>query len=110
MHESEGLWVFRGGAKSSAKATSFGALFGSKNICGVFPTRSPYYKRNQGSPSFVNGLDSELVARHSSLPRTKPDGYAFQCFDERFFTNLSSMQWDRNCGVIELVPIVVGVS
>ena len=110
MHESEGLWVFRGGAKSSAKATSFGALFGSKNICGVFPTRSPYYKRNQGSPSFVNGLDSELVARHSSLPRTKADGYAFQCFDERFFTNLSSMQWDRNCGVIELVPIVVGVS
>ena len=110
MHESEGLWVFRGGAKSSAKATSFGALFGSKNTCGVFPTRSPYYKRNQGSPSFVNGLDSDLVVRHSSLPRKKPDGYAFQCFDERFFANLSSMQWDRNCGVIELVPIVVGVN
>ena len=110
MHESEGLWVFRGGAKSSAKATSFGALFGSKNTCGIFPTRSPYYKRTQGSPSFVNGLDSELVVRHSSLPRTKADGYVFQCFDERFFANLSAMQWDRNCGVIELVPIVVGVS
>ena len=110
MHESEGMWIFRGGAKSSAKATSFGALFGSKNVCGVFPTRSPYYKRNQGSPSFVNGLDSDLVVRHASTPRTKPDGYAFQCFDERFFTNLSSMQWDRNCGVIELVPIVVGTS
>ena len=110
MHESEGLWIFRGGAKSSAKATSFGALFGSKSVCGVFPTRSPYYKRNQGSPSYVNGVDSELVVRHASAPRTKPDGYAFQCFDERFFTNLSAMQWDRNCGVIELVPIVVGVS
>jgi hypothetical protein len=110
MHESEGLWIFRGGAKSSAKATSFGALFGSKSVCGVFPTRSPYYKRNQGSPSFVNGLDSELVVRHTSTPRTKSDGYAFQCFDERFFTNLSSMQWDRNSGVIELVPIVVGMS
>ena len=110
MHESEGLWIFRGGAKSSAKATSFGALFGSKSVCGVFPTRSPYYKRNQGSPSFVNGLDSDLVVRHTSTPRTKSDGYAFQCFDERFFTNLSSMQWDRNSGVIELVPIVVGMS
>ena len=110
MHESEGLWVFRGGAKSSAKATSFGALFGSKNVCGVFPTRSPYYKRMQGSPSYVNGLDSELVVRHTSTPRTKADGYVFQCFDERFFSNLSSMQWDRNCGVIELVPIVVGVT
>jgi hypothetical protein len=110
MHESEGLWVFRGGAKSSAKATSFGALFGSKNVCGVFPTRSPYYKRMQGSPSFVNGLDSELVVRHLSVPRTKADGYVFQCFDEHFFGNLNAMQWDRNCGVIELVPIVVGVS
>ena len=110
MHESEGLWIFRGGAKSSAKATSFGALFGSKSVCGVFSTRSPYYKRNQGSPSFVNGLDSDLVVRHTSTPRTKSDGYAFQCFDERFFTNLSSMQWDRNSGVIELVPIVVGMS
>ena len=110
MHESEGLWVFRGNAKSSAKITSFGALFGSKSVCGVFPTRSPYYKRNQGSPSCVNGLDSELIVRHTSAPRTKADGYVYQCFDERFFSNLASMQWDRNCGVTELVPIVVGMS
>ena len=110
MHESEGLWVFRGSAKSSAKMSSFGALFGSKSVCGVFPTRSPYYKRNQGSPSYVNGLDSELVVRHFSQPRVTADGYVFQCFDERFFSNLTDMQWDRNCGVTELVPIVVGVA
>ena len=110
MHESEGMWIFRGSAKSSAKATSFGALFGSKSVCGVFPTRSPYYKRNQGSPSFVNGLDTELIVRHTSNPRLKADGHVFQCFDEQFFGNLTRMQWDRNSGVIELVPIVVGLS
>jgi hypothetical protein len=110
MHDSEGIWVFRGSAKSSAKITSFGALFGSKANCGVFPTRSPYYKRTQGSPCHVNGLDSDLIVRHASQPRTKPDGYVFQCFDERFFSNLTSMQWDRNCGVIEMVPIVVGAA
>jgi hypothetical protein len=110
MHESEGLWIFRGSAKSSAKATSFGSLFGSRGVCGVFPTRSPYYKRNQGSPSFVNGLDTELVVRHASAPRLKADGHVFQCFDEKFFGNLTAMQWDRNSGVMELVPIVVGVS
>jgi hypothetical protein len=110
MHESEGLWIFRGSAKSSAKTTSFGALFGSKSVCGVFPTRSPFYKKNQGSPSFVNGLDTELIVRHASTPRLKADGHVFQCFDEQFFGNLTSMQWDRNCGVIELVPIVVGMS
>ena len=109
MHESEGIWVFRGSAKSSAKATSFGSLFGSKNVCGVFPTRSPYYKRTHGSPCYVNGFDSELVVRHLSKERTQADGHVFQCFDERFFTNLTEMQWDRNCGVVELVPIVVGV-
>ena len=110
MHESEGMWIFRGSAKSSAKATSFGALFGSKSVCGVFPTRSPYYKRNQGSPSFVNGLDTELIVRHTSAPRLKADGHVFQCFDEQFFGNLTTMQWDRNSGIIELVPIVVGLS
>jgi hypothetical protein len=110
MHESEGMWIFRGNAKSSAKATSFGALFGSKSVCGVFPTRSPYYKRNQGSPSFVNGLDTELIVRHTSAPRLKADGHVFQCFDEQFFGNLTTMQWDRNSGIIELVPIVVGLS
>ena len=110
MHESEGLWVFRGSAKSSAKATSFGALFGSKSVCGIFPTRSPYYKRTQGSPSFVNGLDTELIVRHTGTQRLKPDGHVFQCFDEQFFGNLTTMQWDRNSGVIELVPVVVGMS
>ena len=110
MHEGEGIWVFKGSAKSSAKATSFGSLFGSKAVCGVFPTRSPFYRRGQGNPSFVNGLDSELVVRYTSAPRTKPDGFVYQCFDERHFTNLLAMQWDRNCGVVELVPIIVGVN
>ena len=109
MHESEGMWVFKGSARSSAKMTSFGSIFGSKATCCIFPSRSPYYKKSQGSPSHVNGLDSELLVRHASQPLLKSDGYVYQCFDEHFFTNLSSMQWDRNCGVTELVPIIVGV-
>ena len=92
MHEGEGIWVFKGNAKSSAKINSFGSLFGSKAVCCDFPTRSPFYRRGQGSASFVNGLDSDLVVRHASAPRTKPDGFVYQCFDERHFTNLSAMQ------------------
>ena len=110
MHPSEGIWIFRGGAKSSAKTTSFGSLFGSKCVCGVFPSRSPFYKRNSMT-SHVQGMDSEVVVRHSSDPRSKMDGYVFQCFDESFFENLSqNLQWDRNFGVTELVPIVVGLA
>ena len=110
MHESEGLWIFRGSPRSSARTTSFGSMFGSKHVCGVFPTRSPLYKPSHGSPSHVNGLDSDLVVRHSSVARTRADGYVYQCFDERFFANLTEMQWDRNCGITELVPIVVGAA
>ena len=109
MHPSEGYWIFRGALKSSSKLTNFGAMFGSKCMCGVFPTRSAFYKKHQGSPSSVNGLDTEIVVRRDSLPRTKVDGFVFQCFDEQFLSNLTKMQWDRNSGIIELVPIVVGL-
>ena len=109
MQPSEGYWIFRGAQKSSAKLTNFGAMFGSKSICGVFPTRSAFYKKLQGSPSSVHGLDTEIIVRKASAPRVKADGYVFQCFDERFLSNLSRMQWDRNSGVIELVPVVVGL-
>lgn len=109
MHPSEGYWIFRGALKSSSKLTNFGAIFGSKAVCGVFPTRSAFFKRNHGSPSCVNGLDTEIIVRRASVPRVKPDGYVFQSFEEQFLTNLSRMQWDRNSGIIELVPIVVGL-
>ena len=110
MHPSEGFWIFRGALKSSSKLTNFGAMFGSKSVCGVFPTRSAFYKKQQGSPSFVNGLDTEIVVRHASTARKAQDGFVFQHFDEQFFGNLSRMQWDRNSGVIELVPVVVGLA
>ena len=109
MQPSEGFWIFRGAQKSSAKLTNFGAMFGSKAVCGVFPTRAAFYKKLQGSPSFVHGLDTEIIVRQASAPRVKVDGYVFQCFDEQFLGNLLRMQWDRNSGVIELVPVVVGL-
>ena len=31
------------------------------------------------------------------------------CFDEAYFKTLERMQWDRDNGYVELIPIVVGV-
>jgi hypothetical protein len=31
----------------------------------------------------------------------------YVCFDEAFFKNLERMQWNRDNGVVELIPIVV---
>ena len=110
MHPAEGCWLFRGALKSSSKLMNFGSMFGCKSACGVFPTRSAFYKKHQGSPSCVNGFDTEIVVRRESALRVKADGFVFQCFDEQFMGNLAAnMQWDRNSGVIELVPIIVGL-
>jgi hypothetical protein len=31
------------------------------------------------------------------------------CFDEAYFKVLESMQWNRDNGCIELIPIIVGL-
>ena len=108
MNPAEGYWLFKGTPKSSARSTSFGSLFGMSSS--VFPTRSPLYSPLYGNPSFVQGPDSSVVVRHTSPRRTKNDKTVYQCFDEAFMRKLESMGWNRDHGVVELVPIIVGCS
>jgi hypothetical protein len=108
MNPSEGYWLFKGSPRSSSRGTSFGSMFGSGDVCGVFPTRSPCYRPGMGSPSHVQGLDTQLVTRLRTPPRTKAST-VYQCFDESFMRNLETMGWNRDHGVVELVPITVCV-
>lgn len=41
------------------------------------------------------------AARRASTP--------YMCFDEAYFKTLESMQWNRDNGCVELIPIVVGL-
>jgi hypothetical protein len=50
---------------------------------------------------------SDCVVRLQSRPPPRPERY--MCFDEAYFRTLERMQWDRDNGFIELMPIVVGV-
>ena len=34
----------------------------------------------------------------------------YMCFDEAYFKTLESMQWNRDNGCVELIPIVVGLA
>ena len=104
MHPVEGYWLFRGNTRSSTKVTNFGSLH-SCNF-GVFPTNAPRYKIGYGSPSYVGGHDNRLIVR--SAPVSKD--HVYQCFDEHFLRTLSDMGWNRDHGVVELMPIIVGVS
>jgi hypothetical protein len=106
MNPSEGYWLFKGAPKSSARSTSFGTMYA--HHCEVFPTHSPMYAKGFGNASCVQGVDTRIVTRAKSQPRTKSDKTVFQCFDEAFMRKLEEMGWNRDHGLVELVPIVVG--
>jgi hypothetical protein len=106
MNPAEGYWLFKGNPRSSTRTTSFGTMFAHN--CEVFPTHSPVYHKSLGNPSCVQGYDSRLVVRNKSTRRGKGEKTVYQCFDEPFMRKLEDMGWNRDHGVVELVPIVVG--
>ena len=97
MHPSEGVWLFRG----SPRGSCFGSMFGDYQTCGIFPTCAPRVRRPQ---SILVGDSSAVVRLHSRAERDWSS-----CFDEAYFKNLERMQWNRDNGFIELIPIVVGL-
>ena len=103
MHPSEGYWLFRGAQRGTGV---YGAMFGSHQVCGAFPTRSP-----QVPASSARGMNAVLVQDGPCILRDgKPACRQHHaCFDEAFFKNLEKMQWNRDNGVVELIPIVVGM-
>ena len=108
MNPSEGFWLFKGSPRASARSTSFGSMFGCERRCGVFPTRSPCYPDGQGHPSCLHALDTAIVSRLYTPRRAAPAKTSvYQCFDEIFMRNLETMLWNRDHGVVELLPIAV---
>lgn len=103
MHPSEGYWLFRGAPRGTGV---HGAMFGNHRVCGAFPTRSPVVTAKHSNAISVR--DRPYVVRASD---ETPQGHtAFMCFDEAFFKNLELMQWNRDNGHVELIPIVVGMA
>jgi hypothetical protein len=103
MHPSEGYWMFRGAPRGTGVN---GAMFGSHRICGAFPTRSPLIPI-----STAKNLNAVLVQDGKEIVRMEkaPGKQHYMCFDEAFFKNLEKMQWNRDNGFVELIPIVVGM-
>ena len=73
----------------------------------MFPTRSPVYYKQYGNANNLYGIDNKLVWRYKSERRVKTTKSVFQCFDETFMRKLENMGWNRDHGVVEMVPIVV---
>ena len=81
-------------------------MFGNHRVCGAFPTRSPVVTLKH--PNAISVRDRPYVIHASS--ETPHAQAAFMCFDEVFFKNLELMQWNRDNGHVELIPIVVGTA
>jgi hypothetical protein len=43
------------------------------------------------------------------LKSARPQSAQYMCFDEAYFKTLEAMQWNRDNGYIELIPIIVGL-
>lgn len=99
MHPAEGVWLFRGAPRGSC----FGSMFGDHARCGAMPTSSPMVRRQQS----IMAQDTNAIVRLHSTPPKHPLPY--MCFDEAYFKTLETMQWNRDNGHIELIPIVVGM-
>ena len=103
MHPSEGYWLFRGAPRGTGV---HGAMFGNHGTCGAFPARSPAVSVRH--PNAIPVRDRDYIVRTERAGGAADA--AFMCFDETFFKNLELMQWNRDNGHVELIPIVVGVS
>ena len=101
MHAAEGYWLFRG---SNGNAPH-GSTFGDARKCGAFPVRQPKIRHGSRHSMGVAYLDPCVVYR--SATSTSIEHY--QCFDENFLKKLEQTDWDRNNGVVELMPIIVGM-
>jgi hypothetical protein len=77
-------------------------MFGDHRRCGSFPTSSPAVKRQQS----ILVQDTPNLVR---LRSAKATGTSYMCFDEAYFKTLETMQWNRDNGCVELIPIVVGL-
>ena len=105
MHPAEGVWLFRGAPRGTGL---HGAMFGNHGVCGSFPTRAPTVSTGlAGLKASTNLHDGASVVRLSDGGRRVGEKHV--CFDEAFFKNLERMQWNRDNGYVELIPIIVGI-
>jgi hypothetical protein len=88
--------------RGAPRSNCFGSMFGDHATCGAFPTSSPAVKRQQS----ITVQDTAAVVRLHSPPLRATQ---YMCFDEAFFKTVEKMQWNRDNGCVELIPIVVGL-
>eukprot|EP00961_Rhodomonas_salina_P164906 2222138-Rhodomonas_salina.3 len=116
LHPSEGLWIYKGTSRSSGGMSHLGFGFGDQKVCGIFPsstfhvTRSAREKQLHRAVPFstIYARNTETVVTYKCDEKTTPCEFSWP--DEKFLGTLQKTGWDRNNGIVELMPIIVGVT
>lgn len=91
MHETEGVWVFRGPPRASSNSM-FGGGFGSKSRVSILPMETHE----------ANARDAPTISCNTPGGRK-----SFLHFNNDFIQNLTKAGWERDYGITELVPVAV---
>lgn len=128
MHPTEGVWLFRGPAVTKNQMMNYGGTFGHDSTISpaAFPTctssscdsYSFKYKAPVGSPMEMNQISLSVLADSPVVARLDSNGMRIDpqedckhvCIDEAFMRKLNSLQWNRDNGLVELIPIAVVVT
>lgn len=103
---SEGFLIFQGNSRHSGVGQLFGGNFGSKNSGQVFPVSNELVK-HASCNMYKDSDDNPCVVRSKA---SKPDpNVRYVKINETFLKTLEKMCWHRDYGVVELLPIVVGL-
>lgn len=126
MHPKEGVWIFKGPQRSSAGVQSLGCGWGDQKSAGVFPSgafkvheakRDPKRPTARGLCTVFTETNDTIVSYRCKDSETRAAGSCkkipceFSWYDEKYLALLSNdLGWDRNSGIIELMPIIVGIT
>ena len=130
MHPSEGFWILKGVQNRANGTNMYGTGWGTpKGRAAAIPTAVTRFKksssaknREQSHPYAVAVTsDSASIVRIAviervdpatgmEIPPTKERDATYQFFDEQYLAMLEkNAAWPRDRGVVELIPIVVGI-
>lgn len=98
MHPAEGYWLFRSGETNC-----------QLNRVGMFPVSQPVLDEKRFCIPVRHG-SQKIVAMDKEYHADKKKTSHYMCFDEAYFAMLQKMQWDRNQGYVELIPVITGIN
>ncbi len=116
LFSSEGVWVFLG-PRNTTEYSVFGSMFSHRMSSGAFPTRTVRYNKLYASEGHANTVrvvadrTTDIVLRESFDDSVRVDDGTvlyneFMVPDERFYHITEQLGFNRNDGILNLMPIV----